>query len=86
MKRWDYNSLKGEVWLFLVFLSIMLVEIFGVFYILFLAEGFCTTLAKETDSLQTVTLLVWVSRIVVAFYMFLAGWLFFRLVEKQGSI
>ena len=77
MKRWDYNSLKGEVWLFLVFLSIMLFEIFGVFY---------TTLAKETDSLQTVTLLVWVSRIVVAFYMFLAGWLFFRLVEKQGSI
>ena len=86
MKRWDYNSLKGEVWLFLVFLSIMMFELFGVFYILFLAEGFCMMLAHDMDSLETVGLLVWVSRIIVMFYMFLAGWLFFRLVEKQGSI
>ena len=86
MKRWDYNSLKGEVWLFMVFLSIMVFELFGVFYILFLAEGFCTVLAQDIGSLKTVGLLVWVSRVVVAFYMFLAGWLFFRLVEKQGSI
>lgn len=86
MKRWDYNTLKGEVWLFTVFLSIMVFEIFGAFYIIFLAEGFCTALAKDIGSAESAGLMTWLSRIIVAFYMYLAGWLFFRLVEKQGKI
>lgn len=86
MKRWDYNSLKGEIWLFLVFLSIMLVEILGVFYVFFLADAFCLVLCERIRSPESVTLLAWVSRILTVFYMYLAGWFFFWLVKKQGSI
>lgn len=86
MKRWDYNTLKGEVWLFVVFLSMMLVQVAGTFYIFFFADAVCYRICMDIGSPASTVLLTWVSRVVVAFYMYLAGWCFFWLVKRQGSI
>lgn len=86
MKRWDYNTLKGEVWLFAVFLAMMMVQVAGTFYIFFFADSVCHRICMDIGSPESSVLLTWASRVAVAFHMGLAGWGFYEIVKNQGNI
>lgn len=86
MKRWEYNTLRGEILVFAFFISIIIFELLGTFYIFFLADGWCRQIAQDAGCPSLAVLFAWVSRVVVAFYMWLVGWLFHRFAEKQGPL
>lgn len=86
MKRWEYNTLRGEIMVFAMFLAVILFEVLSTFYILFWAENVCREIAIEMDCPEMTFVFAWVSRVVVVFYMWLAGWCFFHFAEKQGPL
>lgn len=86
MKRWEYNTLKAEVIIFFLFLAIMIFELMGVFYIFFYAEKFCYTIAMDFKAPYLTIPLAWLSRLLVIFYMYLAGCVFYKFAEKQDKL
>lgn len=86
MKRWDYNTLRGEILLYFLFLSIAVIEVLAVFYVFYWAEPVCRHLSVLLDMQGWHTFLAWFTRIVTLFYMYLFGWLFFDLVEKNEKL
>lgn len=85
MKRWEYNTLKEEVFLFTLFLSIMLFELMALFYILFFAWGFCTGLAEDIGWPWSVGILVWSTRVITVVYMVLGAMLFSRYFRRENE-
>lgn len=86
MKRWNYNTLRGEIILYFLFLSMAVFEALATFYIIWWAEPFCYRLSLELDMPGWHVFLAWVSRVVAVFYMVLFGWGFFYLAEKNESL
>lgn len=86
MKRWDYNTLRGEIFLYFLFLSIAVFEVLSVFYLFYWAEPVCMHLSVILDMQGWHVFLAWVTRIFTVFYMYLFGWLFFELVEKNEKL
>ena len=85
MKRWDYNTLRGEIFLYFLFLSIAVFEVLSVFYLFYWAEPVCMHLSVILDMQGWHVFLAWVTRLFTVFYMYLFGWLFFELVKKTKS-
>lgn len=86
MKRWDYNTLKGEVGMFALFIAFVFIELMSLIYILFFADIVCIQIAKDMDSLQYAVLMTWASRIIVALYMVVIAKGFHVFWKKQGNI
>lgn len=86
MKRWDYNTLKGEIMLFFLFLLIMTVEAACFFYLVFFAEPVAWLIADRMKSPESVTILVWTGRVLAVFYMYLAYVGFRHMAVKNGKL
>lgn len=86
MKRWDYNTLKGEVAMFMLFLMFIIVEGIGISYIFFFADIVCMDIAEEIKSPESAILLTWISRIVTMLYLVIIAKGFHLYWKKQGGI
>lgn len=86
MKRWEYNTLRGEILLFFIYLGIMIFEVLALFYIIFFARPVALWVAQVVDSPESVTLLTWLGRLLAVIYMMIGVAVFSWFAHKNEKI
>ena len=86
MKRWEYNTLRGEIILFFIYLGIMVFEVMAAFYIIFFSRPVAVWIADVVNSPESIVILTWLGRFLVVVYMLMGIALFAWFGRKNDKI